>query len=84
MATHNLAAARPASLAIFHPRGAGVILLAGKGDPVLPDADDGGDDADPETGAFQRPPLLDMGFEISDVPSALGRARARPRKAGRL
>jgi hypothetical protein len=27
-------------------RGAGVILLAGERDPVLPDADDRGDDAD--------------------------------------
>ena len=33
-------------LANGHPRRAGVVLLAGECDPVLPDPDDGGDDAD--------------------------------------
>ena len=64
-------------LADGHPGGAGVILLAGEGDPVLPDADDGGDDADLEAAAFERLALLDMGFEISDVAAALA-VRARP------
>ena len=58
-----------------HPRGAGVILLAGKGDPVLPDADDGGDDADLEAAAFERLALLDMRLEISDMPAAFAAAR---------
>src|SRR5487761_2646392 len=63
--------------AIGHPGGAGVVLLAAEADPVLPDADDGGDDADLETAAFECPALLDMRLEISDVPPACGR-RARP------
>ena len=54
-----------------------MILLAGKCDPVLPDTDDGGDDADAEAAAFERLALLDMGLEISDVPAAFG-LRARP------
>ena len=58
--------------AIGHPRRAGVILLAGEGDPVLPDADDGGDDADLQRAAFERLALLDMGFEISDMAAAFG------------
>ena len=54
-----------------------MILLAGEGDPVLPDADDGGDDADAETVAFERPALLDMRLEIPDMAPAFGRgARA--------
>ena len=64
-------------LANAHPRRAGVILLALKSDPVLPDADDGGDDADLETAAFERLALLDMRLEISDMPPAFGRG-ARP------
>ena len=54
-----------------------MILLAGEGDAVLPDADDGGDDADREAAAFERLALLDMRLEISDVPPAFGRG-ARP------
>src|SRR6202171_1852807 len=64
-------------LATVHPGGAGMVLLTGKCDPVLPDADDGGDDADRETAALQRLALLDMRLEISDMPAAFGlRARA--------
>src|ERR1700722_7129168 len=55
-------------LAKVHSRGAGVILLAGKSDPVLPDSDDGGDDADLEIAALQRLALLDMRLEITDMP----------------
>src|ERR1700688_4166683 len=49
-----------------HPRRAGVILLAVKPDPVLPDADDRGDDADRKTGAFEGLALFDMRFQIAD------------------
>jgi hypothetical protein len=45
-----------------------MILLAAEGDAVLPDADDRGDDTDAEIAAFQRPALLDMRFDISDMP----------------
>jgi hypothetical protein len=59
-----------------------VVLLARKDDPILPDADDGGDNPDAEPGAFKCLSLLDMGFDISDVPATL-RGDARPlRKAG--
>jgi hypothetical protein len=54
-----------------------VILLAGKADPVLPDPDNGSDDADRKTAAFEQLALLDMGFEIADMPPAL-RRRAGP------
>ena len=64
-------------LANVHPRRAGVILLAAEGDAVLPDTDDGGDDADRKTAAFKRPALLDMRLEISDMPPAFGLG-ARP------
>ena len=47
-----------------------MILFAGEADPVLPDADDGGDDADLERAAFEHLALLDMRFQISDVASA--------------
>ena len=60
-----------------HPGRAGVILLAGKADPVLPDADDGGDDSDRKPAAFKCFALLDMRLQISDVPAAFGR-HARP------
>src|SRR5439155_4106713 len=53
-----------------HPRGAGVVLLAGEGDAVLPDPDDGRDDSDSEAAAFERLALFDMSFEISDMPVA--------------
>jgi hypothetical protein len=49
-----------------------VILLAGERDPVLPNPDDRGDDADLETGAFEHPTLFDMRFDVSDVPSDSG------------
>src|SRR3982074_3432780 len=64
-------------LANVHPGRTSMILLAAKGDPVLPDTDDGGDDADPETATFERLALLDMRLEISDMPSAFS-VRARP------
>ena len=69
-------------LANGHPRGAGVVLFAGEGDAVLPDPDDGGDDADLEAAAFERLALFDMGFEISDVPAGFG-LRARRGRRGR-
>ena len=54
-----------------------MILLAAEGDPVLPDTDDRGDDTDPEIAAFERPALLDMRFDISDMPPGFGPG-ARP------
>ena len=60
-----------------------MILLAAKGDAVLPDTDDGGDDADRKAAAFKRLSLLDMRLEISDVPAAFGRY-ARPAGKTRL
>src|SRR5205814_8981036 len=52
-------------LANAHPGRARVILLTSKCDPELPDTNDGGDDADLETTAFERLALLDMRLEIS-------------------
>ena len=60
-----------------HPRGAGVILLAIEGDPVLPDTYDGSDDADAEIAALECFALLNMRFEISDMPPAFS-LHARP------
>src|SRR5665213_86270 len=54
-----------------------MILLAAKGDPVLPDADDGGDDTDAVTAAFEYLTLLDMRLEISDMPPGFS-GRAQP------
>ncbi len=71
----------PCVLADRHSRGAGMVLLAGEGDAVLPDADDGGDDADLEAGSLEPVALLDMGFEIADVPSALDRDAGAAGKA---
>src|SRR5258708_4367829 len=71
-------------LANVHPGRTSVILLAAKGDPVLPDPDDGGDDADPETAAFEALALLDMAsiYPICRPRSACARARpARPTAA---
>src|SRR4051812_18801553 len=67
-------------LADCHARGARVILLAGKTDAVLPDPDDGADDADRKTAAFQRVALLDMRLEISDMPPGLDRHARSVRK----
>ena len=78
IATQNLASARPASLRTRHARGAGVVLLAGEIDAVLPDADDGRDDADRKPAAFERVALLDMRLEIADVPPGSAVTRARP------
>ncbi len=77
IATQNLREREACIPAHGHPRRAGVVLLAGEDDAVLPDADDGGDDADLQRVAFEPLALLDMGFEISDVPAAFGRD-ARP------
>src|SRR6266545_1464341 len=46
-------------LANVHPGRAGMILLAAKSDAVLPDTDNGGDDANAETAAFEGLALLD-------------------------
>src|SRR5665213_2733459 len=54
-----------------------MLLLAAKGDPVLPDADDGGDDTDAVTAAFEYLTLLDMRLEISDMPPGFS-GRAQP------
>src|SRR5665213_2169198 len=78
---------QPCVLANRHAGGAGVILLARKTDPELPDADDGGDDADRKGAAFERLALLDMGFQISDVtpaPGVFARAAGEPGLAQRL
>ena len=69
-------------LADGHPRGAGVVLFAGEADAVLPDPDDGRDDADSETAAFERLALFDMGFEISDMPPAFATAAGAAGEAG--
>src|SRR5579862_2390106 len=54
-------------LAAMHLGGAGVVLLAADGDPVVPAADDPLDDADALAGPFERAALLDMGLEIADI-----------------
>src|SRR6266702_286330 len=70
-----------------HAGRAGVVLLPDKIDLVLPDADDGGHDADREVAAFERVSLLDMRLQISDVPSRLSsdaRASGEPYIGERL
>src|SRR5262249_28216865 len=58
-----------------------VILLAGEADAVLPDADNGGDDADLEPARLQPLALFDMSLEIADVAAALDGDACSPRKA---
>src|SRR5439155_11141374 len=50
-----------------HLRRAGVVLLAGDRDPVVPIADDRLDDADLEPGRVEPIALLDMRFEIAHI-----------------
>ena len=71
IATQNFASASPASFRAAM-RVVPAILLTDEIDLVLPDADDGGDDADRKATAFERVALLDMRFQISDVPARLG------------
>src|SRR5579864_145260 len=64
-----------------------MILLAGEGDPVLPDADDRSDDPDAEMRTLKRASLLDVGLEISDMAASLGnlsRTVGKPGSANRL
>ena len=65
-----------------HPRSAGVVLFARERDAVLPDSDNGRHDADLEATAFQRFSLFDMGFQISDVPSAVEQRAGAAGQAG--
>jgi hypothetical protein len=44
-----------------------MVLLAGDRDPVIPDADDALDDADPQSSGFERVALLDVGFEVAEI-----------------
>ena len=50
-----------------HPGRTRVVLLAGEGDAILPDADDARDDPKMQAGLVEIIALLDMGFEIADV-----------------
>ena len=59
-----------------------MVLFAGEGDAVLPDPDDGRDDSDSETAAFERLALFDMGFEISDMPPAFAPRAGAAGEAG--
>src|SRR5271169_6187416 len=52
---------------VFGGHSAGMVLLAGHRDPVVPDADDRLDDTDAQSTRVERVALLDMGFEIPDV-----------------
>ena len=79
IATQNRRQRETCVLADRHARGAGVVLLAGKGDAILPDADDRGDDADLEAAALEPVALLDVRLEIADVPPVLDR---KPGAAG--
>src|ERR1700748_2795757 len=58
IATQNFGSAQAGVLAERHPRGAGVVLLAGECDAILPDADDRGDDPDLEAATLQPVALL--------------------------
>ena len=80
MATQKRASARPASLRIAIRVVPAWFCSPLKTDAVLPDADDGGDDADLEPAAFQRLALFDMRLEIADVAAA---HRAQARAAGK-
>src|SRR5215472_586704 len=51
----------------FHTGGAGMVLLADEGDPVVPDADNRLDDADTQSAGVERVALLDMRFEVTNV-----------------
>src|SRR5271170_868533 len=57
----------PGIPAPHHARRAGMVLLAGERDPVIPDAYDRLDDADAQSGHVERVALLDMRLEIADV-----------------
>ena len=69
-------------LASVHRRRAGMVLLAGESDIVLPDADDGSDDADLEPRALQPIALLDVGLQIADMTPRLGPQALTPGEAG--
>src|SRR5712691_7041896 len=72
----------PGVLAAAHLRRAGVVLLAAKGDPIIPDADDALDDADPRFGRIERVALLDMGFEVADIARRIDELARPAGKAG--
>src|SRR5277367_1037417 len=50
-----------------HPSRPCVVLLAGEGDAILPDADDARDDPKMQAGLVEIIALLDMGFQIAHV-----------------
>src|SRR5205085_7240113 len=54
-----------------HLRRAGMVLLAGDRDPVVPVADDRFDDADLQPGRVEPIALLDMGFEVAEVAAGI-------------
>ena len=60
-----------------------MVLLAGKGQPVIPDPHDALDDPDAQSGGLQRVALFDMGFEIADIARRVERL-ARPAGIPRL
>src|SRR6516225_1422177 len=74
----------PGILAPHHARGAGMVLLAGHQDPVVPDADDRFDHADAQPGRVERVALLDMRFEIAGVTPGLDLLARPPGKSGAL
>ena len=64
-----------------HRGGAGVVLLAGRRERILPDRHDRRDDADAQLLAFQRVALLDMRLEERLVARRLDRRRAGARSS---
>ena len=72
----------PGILAPDHPRRAGVILLSGKDDAKIADTDNRLDDAEPQSGGVECIALLDMRFEIADMPAGLDLFAPAPGKSG--
>jgi hypothetical protein len=74
----------PSIPAPHHARRAGMVLFADQRDPVIPNADDRLDDADPQSGRVERVPLLDMRFEIADIARRIDPLTRPSGKAGAL
>src|SRR5215472_4499844 len=64
----------------FHTGGAGMVLLADEGDPIVPDADNRLDDADTQSARVERVALLDMRFEVTNVTQWLDPLIGQPSK----
>ncbi len=71
-------------LAPHHACRAGVVLLTGEQNPVIPYADNCLDHANAQPAGVERVALLDMGFEIADIMPWVGLFAGPSVKAGTL